>query len=255
VAAAVVVVAIVGLWGLRGHGSGPAPAPKAAGTAAAATGAAAAPRAAAATLLVSSVPSGAQIVVNGTDTGKETPAVVPIPGGMPGTVELSLKGYQPLSATVSADDLREGKREFRLTREAGPVKLTMSGSYPFEIVQGGRVVSKSAKSHSITLQPGGGSVVARSAEYLLNQPVSIDFQRAASDIAVPAPGLLDVFSAVETCSIVVDGTDLGFPPIARKPIAAGSHKVTLKCPDGKDDSKTVSVSAGEHQQVKFLSPG
>jgi len=68
---------------------------------------------------------------------------------------------------------------------------------------------------------------------------------------VPVPGVLAIFSAVETCTVGVDGQDLGFPPIPRKAIASGNHSVTLTCPDGKGETRKVTVAPGERVTVPF----
>jgi len=235
------------------QGAGPNPGGSGAGGAAAGAGGTGA-AAAADLLVVSSVPAGARIVLNGTDTGKVTPAAISTGGQVPSTVELTLKGYQPLAASITAADLQTGNKEFRLARESGPVRLTISGAFPFEVLQGTRVISPAATSHTVTVQPGGGVVSARSREYLLSAPINVDFQRSQLDLTLPAPGTLAVFSAVETCSVVVDGQELGFPPIPSKTIAAGQHVVALKCPDGKEETRKITVAAGQRVPVTFGPP-
>jgi len=271
IAGAAVVVAVLAIGGYfvmsggsettAGASGGPAGAPATQGagpTPGGGGGAASAPSAAPAAapdlLVVSSVPAGARIVLNGTDTGKVTPAAISTGGQVPSTVELALKGYQPLAASITAADLQAGNKEFRLARESGPVRLTISGAYPFEVLQGTRVISPAATNHTVTVQPGGGAVSARSREYLLTAPISVDFQRPQMELTLPAPGTLAVFSAVETCTVVVDGQELGFPPIPSKAIAAGAHVVALKCPDGKEETRKVTVAAGQRVPVTFGPP-
>ena len=228
----------------------PPPAP-AAGTSAATTPPPAAAAATPGAVTITSTPAGARIVLNGTDTGKVTPALVPLDGHVPGALELSLKGYQPFKASLTDADLKSGKREFRLLREAGPVQLTISGAYPFEVLQGSSVLSAAASRHEVTVKPGAGNVTVRNAEYLLSSTIPVDFQRGSAEATVPPAGLLQIQSSNELCTIIVDGQDLGFPPIPRKPAAAGPHSVTLKCPDGKDETRKVTVAAGEMLRVDF----
>ena len=128
---------------------------------------------------------------------------------------------------------------------------TISGPYAFELVQGSKVLSAAATHHVLTIQPGGAAIAARNNEYLLNSPIPIDYQRSQTSITLPAPGTLAVFATNETCSIAVDGVDLGNPPIPRKPIAPGPHTVSLKCPDGRQDGQKIRVGAGERAQVTF----
>ena len=199
---------------------------------------------------ITSVPPGARIVLNGTDTGLVTPASLSVSANGTNAVDLSLKGYRPLSVTLTAADLQSGTRELRLTREAVPVRLSVSAPYAFEVMQGTRVLSAAATQHELTVQPGG-AVSVRSADLLLNSPLTIDYQRPQAAVTLPAPGTLAVFAAVETCSVVVDGRDLGFPPIARKLIAPGSHTVILRCPGGKEDTRRINIVSGERTAVTF----
>jgi hypothetical protein len=118
-------------------------------------------------------------------------------------------------------------------------------------VQGGKVVSPSATRHELTVQPGSASLAARNTDLMLNAPIAIDFQRPKMEVTLAAPGSLTVYSAVETCSILVDGEDLGFPPIVKKPAAAGTHTVAIKCPDGKTDSRKQAVTSGQLTTVTF----
>jgi hypothetical protein len=255
-AAVILLVGIGATFALRGSGgtataeSAVGATPKAGDTKAGDAKAGTAPTEA---IVVSSSPAGASITVNGEDTGKTTPAAVSL-GGKPATLELSLKGYRPIVATLTDADVKTGSKEFKFSREAGPVRLVVTGAYPFELMQGSRVLSPSAKRHEVTVQPGGAAIRARNSEYVLDVPVAVDFQRAQVDVTLPALGTLTVFSTVETCSVVVDGQDVGFPPISRKAIAAGSHAVAIKCQDGKSDGQKVSVAAGEAATVKFGPP-
>ena len=259
---AAVVVAVLGIVGYLSlqkgkdtdtttaqQGTGGATGAPAAG-AAGATGAAAA----GAELQVVSTPSGARITLNGADTGKVTPAPIALASLPPGsTLDLALAGFKPVSIKLTDADLKAGRKEVKFAAEAQPVRLTITGPFAFELVQGSRVISAASMRHELTVQPSG-SVTARSKAMLLNMPLGINFERARADITVPAPGVLAVFSAVETCTVGVDGDDLGFPPIPRKEIASGNHTVTLKCPDGKGETRRVTVAPGEKVTATFGPP-
>jgi hypothetical protein len=205
---------------------------------------------------VVSTPAGAKILLNGSDTNKVTPDNISFTGKSSRTVELQLKGYQPINQAITDADLKNGFKEFTFEREAIPVKLTITGSFPFEVYQGGKQLSAPAMSHSVTAQPGAGPVTVQNAEYFLQSTLKVDYQRSSQDLTLPAPGQLAVFAQMETCKVVVDGQDLGNPPVPARRIAAGNHTVTLKCPDSKDDSrKAVTVSPGEKAQVTFSGSG
>jgi serine/threonine-protein kinase len=205
-------------------------------------------------LAVSSSPNGARITLNGVDTGKVTPQALALNSKQPNTIQLSKQGYQPLSATITAADIQTGNREFTLTRQSGPVQLTVNGAFPFDLLQGEKVLGTSQTRHEVTVEPGGGAVTARAKDYLLNYTVPVDYQRAQADITLPGPGKLTVLSAVETCTVAVDGQDLGPVPIPSKSIASGAHSVTLKCADGRTETQKVTVVIGDKATVTFGKP-
>jgi serine/threonine-protein kinase len=218
----VVVLGIVAYLAMGGRSNPPAAAAAAspsAPAAGAAENAAPAPASADGAMVISSTPSGAAIKVNGVDTGKVTPAAVSVGTGAERVVELSLSGYDTMTASLTDAEIAAGKKEFRLSRPAGPVRLVASAPFPFELVQGSKVLSAMASTHEVTLQPGSAAVTARNRELLLNSPLSVDFQRPRMEVNLQALGSLTVYSSGETCSIIVDGQDLGFPPIVRKPAA------------------------------------
>jgi predicted Ser/Thr protein kinase len=256
-----VVLAVVGYFSFSG-GNDPATEGTGAGTEASAgnTGTPAAPGAAGANggesneFLVVSSPNGARIVLDGTDTGKVTPAPIAIASVPVGsTLELTLKGYRTSTTKVTEADLKAGNKEIRLAAEARPVRLTVSGAFPFELVQGSQVISASSTRHELTVQPTG-NVTARNRDMLLNAPLGIGFDRAQMEVTLPAAGVLTVFSAVETCTISVNGQNLGFPPIAGKDIASGNHTVTLTCPDSKGETQKINVAPGQRVTVTFNPP-
>ena len=240
---------------------GPAPADANAATTSRPAGSAGAPAAANApsgNIELTSVPAGAAIALNGVDTGKVTPATLAIGGSGKSEITLALKGYKPLTAALTADDMEAGKKNFRLGLEPQAVRLTVTSAFPVELVQGSKVISPAATKHEVTVQPGGASVSARNGELLLNQVLPIDFTRGRAESTIRAAGILAVFAqggTLETCSVEVDGTDLGNPPISKKAIAAGPHTVQLKCADGKGDSRKVDVTPGERSVVTFTPKG
>jgi serine/threonine-protein kinase len=258
IAAAVVVVGgAVAYFATRGSSDTPAPGAGApAGASASATPGTSAP-AGAGEFHIESMPLGAKILLNGSDTGKVTPATVSFAGKSTRSVELQLKGYASITAPVTDADLKAGGKVYTFERPASNVRLTLNGSYPFEVLQGGKVISGSNTHHDVTVQPDGGAVTARSAEMLLSSTVSVDYHRGAQEWTAPGTGTIAIFAQLETCKLSIDGQDLGFPPIPPKTVASGQHKVALKCPDDskKDDAKTATVSVGQRTEVKFIAGG
>ena len=201
-------------------------------------------------LAVSSNPAGAKILVNGVDTGKVTPATVAFVDGR--ALELSLAGFQSLKVAISDDEIKAGKKEFKLAREPRPVQLTVEWTAEFEVVQGSKILSASATDHQLKIPPGGEPVIARNKELLLNYPIPLDFQKSQATIRIPEPGTITVYSTDSTCGVTVDRQSVGFPPITKKRIAAGKHTVNIVCSDGRQEARPITVEPGaDAEAVRF----
>ena len=250
-----VVVAAIGAFYVLTRGASPAEGSSVAPSATSAPAPGPAPAAAAipATFKVTSVPSGAAVSIDGTDTGKVTPADVPLNGRMPGRIALALAGHETLEADLSEADVRAGSKEFTLATAAAPVKISVTAAYPFELVRGSTVISEMGTRHDVTVEPGA-TVSARNPALLLNSRLSINFKRGSQSIALEAPGTLKVFAANETCKVFADERDLSFPPIPGMPVAAGDHTVVLRCPNTADATQKVRVSSGQEAVVTFKEP-
>jgi len=248
----VVVAVLAGLWAMFGQRGGPAETTVQSEPAAPA--AEPAPPAVPTSLQVTSEPAGARITLNGVDTGLVTPAEVTVGTTVPSSIELALEGHQSRSGEITEADLQSGSKAFTLTPEPIAARVTASADYPFEIVRGSTVLSPMATEHDLTIQPGG-RVMARNPQFLLNEALPVDFQRARVSVTLRPLGTLEVFSVVETCKVFADGQDLGFPPIPSRPVAAGRYTFEQKCDDGKSSRQTATVSSGERTRVEFKAPG
>jgi serine/threonine-protein kinase len=204
------------------------------------------------TFSVVSTPAGARISLDGQETGRVTPAAVPVTAPFPKQLVLTLDGYEPFSISLQEADVRTGGREFALVSRPEPVRVSITGPYAFEVLQGNRVLSNSSARHDVTLAPDQLTIRLRSRPYFLSSTIEVR-PRGGQRVQLQAPGLgvLAVFSSVETCVISVDGQEIGFPPVPRQEVAAGNHTVAVKCPDGKSENRTVNVTAGERTAVTF----
>jgi hypothetical protein len=93
--------------------------------------------------------------------------------------------------------------------------------------------------------------VARSAEMFLRSVLAVDFRRSAAALEIPEPGTLAVFAHNETCQVYVGDVAIGFPPIASKRIASGTHAVSLKCAGAPDVRQSAVVAPGQTKRVEF----
>jgi serine/threonine-protein kinase len=172
------------------------------------------------------------------------------------------------SAAASADNAGSARGSRSATREAssrgsasanvdkpaapppaGPtVEVTLTGGYPFEVVDGQKVISAAATSHELKQQVGK-ALTLRAPQYFLNQTVRVEGSaNQPFEFAVPGLGSLAVRSTQETCDVAIQNKKLGNPPLTVKEIAAGSYKVDLVCGSDVVKSAYATVQAG-HESV------
>jgi serine/threonine-protein kinase len=131
----------------------------------------------------------------------------------------------------------------------GPtIEVTLTGGYPFEVVDGQKVISAAATSHELKQQVGK-ALTLRAPQYFLNQTVRVEGSaNQPFEFAVPGLGSLAVRSTQETCDVAIQNKKLGNPPLTVKEIAAGSYKVDLVCGSDVVKSAYATVQAG-HESV------
>lgn len=207
------------------------------------------PTAAQAILRVVSSPRDAKVTIDGVATDLVTPAEIKLGTKPPSTVGLTLKGYEPVTVTISAADIERGSIVYDFKPvSATTIKLVITGGYPFAVWDGGRLKSAASTRHDLTDVVVGRTLQLKAPEVFLDWPLRVD----AGMKSVPAPGLgsISFGSSRETCRVVLDGRELDNPPFTQDRVAAGRHDVQLKCPGtSQAPSVKVVVSAGERQQV------
>lgn len=126
-------------------------------------------------------------------------------------------------------------------------RVLVTGSYPFDVIaEGGGALSRGRSRHELTLA-GPQSLRLRSAQYCLDRVVKVAAAGTAGTpvrVNAPALGRLTVRTPHETCQIVLGGFGLGYPPIAERPVASGTYRLLLKCPDGDNESSTITIAPG-----------
>ena len=220
-------------------------------------------------------PAGAQIFVDGHDTGLTTPSRVPdLAAGEEHTVVLSLERYvtQSLSVTLTPGEVltrtvpleREplAEDEALLVLVTTPAnaevsfdRQTIEGTSPFEIrTRPGR--------HRLSVS-GTGYVTQRSNVRLGRAEVDettvelaptrrrrgdasmVDMSESEMEAQPAGPGRLTV-SATPWCNISIDGRAVGQTPVVNYTVDSGSHRITCVNPDlSLRRSITVSVAAGQ----------
>lgn len=125
------------------------------------------------------------------------------------------------------------------------VSVSLSGGYPFAVLDGSRTISQPATSHTLK-QPAGKTLRVQAPAHFLNEPVRVE-GTSSKPFEYDAPGLgtLDVRSVQETCDVVIAGRKLGNPPIIVREIAAGPYKIDIVCGGETVKSHYATVRAGQ----------
>jgi serine/threonine protein kinase len=179
-----------------------------------------------------------------------TPAAAPPPAAPDATAAPSRgsrgAGSTPRGASTRGDAPAGSERP---APASGPtIEVTLTGGYPFEVVDGQRVISASATSHELKQQVGK-ALLLRAPQYFLSQTVRVEGSaNQPFEFAVPGLGSLAVRSTQETCDVSIQNKKLGNPPLTVKEIAAGSYKVDLVCGSDVVKSAYATVQAG-HESV------
>jgi serine/threonine-protein kinase len=207
-------------------------------------------------LQVHSEPSGAQVVVDGQETGQVTPAAVPIGDPQPSTIELRLQGYESGRAPVTAALIEQGTLAVTLARAGGGgrgqapavaspvVTVSLSGSYRFGVTGCG-VSSPASETHTVEVS-APCTLRLRAPDYFLDTMRNVSAPRGGR-VELSAPPLVKVQlrSRHQDCTLLVGGRAVGSPPVDLA-IAAGSYTAALQCPDGQTlQSRAFEIEAGQ----------
>jgi eukaryotic-like serine/threonine-protein kinase len=183
-----------------------------------------------------------------TSPAAPVPAPAPAPPAEPDSSTAPSRGARGTGRATSA----RGADSTAVEKPAAPsgptIGVTLTGGYPFEVVDGQKVISAAATSHELKQQVGK-ALLLRAPQYFLSQTVRVEGSaNQPFEFAVPGLGSLAVRSNQETCDVAIQNKKLGNPPVTVKEIAAGSYKVDLVCGSDVVKSAYATVQAG-HESV------
>jgi hypothetical protein len=133
------------------------------------------------------------------------------------------------------------------------IAVQLTGEYPFEVVLPNGTSRRADKTHQFSLPNQADQTLRlRNFEYFLSASVRVQATDGQMNYAAPALSTLNVSNTWdETCDIEIDGRRAGYHPLRNKRIVAGRHSVSVRCPDGRSTSTTVSVREGGGNTVTF----
>ncbi|MCX6538137.1 MAG: serine/threonine-protein kinase [Acidobacteria bacterium] len=200
------------------------------------------------TLRVESEPLGAAISLNGAQLANTTPVELTVERGSAAKIRFTKSGFTPIDVPVTAEVLAAGRVAVKLSAlSRDPVTVVADGPYPFEIVEGGRVISEASTHHEVRVY-GRTTVRLRAAEYLLDQSRVID-PAVGRRVTVEAPalGILapQLQGAFEACQARIGRKDLGGFPLSSHSLVQGNYIVTVECPNRPGRPFPVLIRPGE----------
>ena len=203
-------------------------------------------------------PDGAAVTINGNPTGLMTPAEIAVSDLKGAKVQLSKSGFRPHLVRAGETQIRSGVVQVRLDAAGtgGPVppsppgapsapaalSVTLKGSYPFEVLDGARVIGESGTEHTLAR---GRPARAAAPQQRVHARLLGARGRQPHFCQRPRPRTLHRSHAARDVQRVGRGRDLGYPPITDQKLAAGNYRVEVRCPDGNSRAETVTIEGGK----------
>jgi serine/threonine-protein kinase len=199
---------------------------------------------AAATVKLVTDPDGAKVLIDGRDVGLVTPVDVAIADVTHSRVRVTKAGYRTADVRAAETQIKNGMVLVKLDAAPTSITVTVSGSYPFEVLDGSRVISAASTRHELSV-PGPRTLRLRAADYMLDAPLRAESASGRVSYTVPEPGRLTIRTPLETCEVSINNRAVGFPPISDQKLAAGNYRVQLSCPDGSERKVSVTIAPGQ----------
>ena len=207
---------------------------------------------------VTSTPAGAEVSIDGTDTGKITPFTADslTPGAH--TVAVSLAGYTPDSQTVTVTAGSTATADFQLVPVLKTGSLSVTSTPPgAAIAIDGADTGNTAPftfsgmaegDHFVEVTLAGYQAANKTVTVTAGSTATADFQL----VAIPTTGSISVTSTPAGAEVSIDGTDTGkVTPFTADNIAPGDHVVSVTLSGYNPASTTITVAAGDTAVTDF----
>ena len=190
-------------------------------------------------------PEGARLLIGGRDSGLTTPADVKLDDVQSGRVRVALRGYRSTAVVATAPQIEAGAVLVKLEAAPTGIDVDITGGYPFEVWDGNRKLSDRSARHSLTVEPPR-TLRLVAGDVLLNANVRVEPESSGrASLQAPELGRLTLLTRYETCKVVIGGRDFGYPPLTDVPLAPGTHRLVLRCPEGDQHSSTIRIESGQ----------
>jgi serine/threonine protein kinase len=194
---------------------------------------------------VRTTPSGATVTLDGRRLAGLTPLELALEPGADHVIGLSLDGYRPREIRVGADETPKAVA-VDLAPLPPPGHVGISSSYPLDVQWRGQVLARGEVSPHVELPSGRQVLTLLSPTVFLRAEVTVEVPAdGEATVEAPALGRINVRALPDNCEVLIDGAFVDYPPILDRGIAAGSHTVGFRWPDGatRDDPVTIEADA------------
>ena len=197
---------------------------------------------------VNSSIAGAKIVLDGKQTGKQTPATLTeIPSGSH-TISLQLDKYAPRQQEVMVEDGQTAN--VSLTLEARFARITISTLDGAEIYSNGKLLGKGRISedmmegyYDLEVRLNHHKSATKQIQVIAGQSQEITLN------PTPIYGSLDVTSTPHDAEVTIDGKLYGKTPLTVDQLLEGEHKVVISKPKYTSDTRTVNISENVNASI------
>jgi len=193
---------------------------------------------------VISEPPGAAVTLDDEPQQGKTPLELSLDPQREHVVQLSLAGHKRETIRLGPGDI-PAELSVELTSLGPPAQVRVVSSFPIDVSGPGGVLARGKISPVIRLLAGRHTLRLVSKEYFLDTRMSVSV--AAGDqatLSVPAAGKISIRANPDNCEILIGGSFVDYPPILDRPIAAGTHKVAFRWPDGTLREELAEVTPG-----------
>jgi serine/threonine protein kinase len=134
---------------------------------------------------------------------------------------------------------------------AGPQgKVSVTSPYAVDVQWKDRVLARGETAAQVSLPAGRQTLTLSAPQYLLRQTVTVEVKPdAVAEVVAPELGRINVRANPDNCKVFIDGVFIDYPPILDRPLAAGTHSVSFKWPDGQARDEEVVVERGKPAYV------
>jgi len=197
------------------------------------------------TLIVTSEPEMAEVIVDGLEWGKTPLRIATVAAGKK-SIRLNMPGFFPATRIELIEPDKEAKIHVILEPQTSNIKVgaeTFSDAYPPRFYLDGKLMGRApltvrdvmAGSHTYKCEADGHKEVSGEVR------VSLDEEAIVWETLEPVHGKLSVASVPEGAAIWIDGKDTGKKTDHLMEVLAGEHQLTLKLDGYKDTKKKVRL--------------